>query len=1079
LGLEQTNRSWDGGFCAGAWGKMEIDADVFWSRVKNIKHEWSSQKKVEGSVWEGVDAVCSTVGKPNKTDSVYFSESLHRYLFGVLMTNTIILMTEDKLTILSTAKKIELLKPVAAKYPDGSKTVGKLELLQFAKENMDQSFDNLISLIKTSGDGKRLSTLVKEGANGKFAEEWKSKLEGSGLDLVDLNAGLQSVLISKDEAEIKAIRKSALLVNRCLKKVFIKRMEDIFENDEKKSHKDMAQLLSDKLSNPAKMKVKLDSDDVELSMPPLVQSGGKYNLTIGTESDERNLSSDVMTCQLGVVYKEYHSLITRTFFVNPTSEQEKTYKLLVKAFSLLQKKLVPGAELGAVYDEVTGLVEKENPELRKCMGRTLGWGTGLDVRFPAFAIRSGNKRRVVDNMAFMIQVTFNNVALSDSDKAAHPTIEGGKYSCSIANTVLATGGGCEALTDAKFDFDDIHYNFKDSSEEEEDDDEEEEEDEDAAEAKRLNALVNGKKTRVTRSQNKSKEQLEREKEAASLEARMAKAQDDLMKKKARNATSENKDMDVDKDEEEESAENVKLLNVYKNTQKYPRELHRNQIYCDKDNETVFVPVGGFHVPFHISTIKVVSKIDEERATLLRLNFYYPTTGHTFARDVPKSMRAVMTQLPNFNYVKEMSFRSKNAANLNAQFRAIKEMQKRVRARQKQIEQEADLVDQVDLVVSRDNRQRLPTLDDVSMRPTLKKGKCIGRVQAHQNGLRFRTNRGEIFDLIYSNVKHFFFQECKKELTVLIHFHLKHPVMVGRTKTYDVQFYTEVVEGSAALDQKKRNMHDPDEEEEERRERMLKKRLNKIFRNFCKELCDNADRNNQQIGVDSPNDFDVPFRKMAFQGVPNKEMVWLIPTVHCLVNLTETPFFVIALDDIEHIHFERVNNHTKNFDMVVILKTQMQPNSSVPQRITSIPIQSLETIRKWLYDKGDITFTAGSSALNWKNVMEGVYQEIEDGIFWENKDLDGEKKDLGWNFLKLEDEEEDEEEGSESDFSEGGGSSEASESSDNWDDDVDESSDDDDSDEEDDESGADWDELEKEAAASDARKKQTRHAWRRT
>ena len=42
----------------------------------------------------------------------------------------------------------------------------------------------------------------------------------------------------------------------------------------------------------------------------------------------------------------------------------------------------------------------------------------------------------------------------------------------------------------------------------------------------------------------------------------------------------------------------------------------------------------------------------------------------------------------------------------------------------------------------------------------------------QNGLRFISNKGEILDIMYSNVKHAIYQPCDKTTMVLVHFHLK-------------------------------------------------------------------------------------------------------------------------------------------------------------------------------------------------------------------------------------------------------------------------------------------------------------------
>ena len=53
------------------------------------------------------------------------------------------------------------------------------------------------------------------------------------------------------------------------------------------------------------------------------------------------------------------------------------------------------------------------------------------------------------------------------------------------------------------------------------------------------------------------------------------------------------------------------------------------------------------------------------------------------------------------------------------------------------------------------------------------------------------------------------------------------------------------------------------------------------------------------------DVDVPFREIAFQGVPFRTNVLLQPTTDCLVHLTDPPFLVITIADIEIAHLERV------------------------------------------------------------------------------------------------------------------------------------------------------------------------------
>ena len=55
--------------------------------------------------------------------------------------------------------------------------------------------------------------------------------------------------------------------------------------------------------------------------------------------------------------------------------------------------------------------------------------------------------------------------------------------------------------------------------------------------------------------------------------------------------------------------------------------------------------------------------------------------------------------------------------------------------------------------------------------------------------------GESLDVTFSNIRHAFFQESDNELITLVHFTLKDPIMAGKKKVTDVQFYTEVMENN--------------------------------------------------------------------------------------------------------------------------------------------------------------------------------------------------------------------------------------------------------------------------------------------
>lgn len=320
------------------------------------------------------------------------------------------------------------------------------------------------------------------------------------------------------------------------------------------------------------------------------------------------------------------------------------------------------------------------------------------------------------------------------------------------------------------------------------------------------------------------------------------------------------------------------------------------------------------------------------------------------------------------------------------------------------------------------------------------------MEIHQNGLRYADHRGSQIDILFSNVKNLFFQPCTSELIVIIHIHLKDPIMIGKKKAKDVQFYREATD--MAFDEtgnrkRKHRYGDEEEFEQEQEERRRRAQLDKLFKSFAEKIQSAAP---EGFGV------DIPFRELGFQGVPSRSNVLCQPTTDCLVQLTEPPFMVIALDEIEIVHLERVQFGLKNFDMVCVFKDFRRPQV----QINTIPVESLENVKDWL-DSVNITYTEGPLNLNWGTIMKTVIADPHQFF-----------KDGGWSFLTMEsDNESDDEEEEESAFemsdSELAVSDESSEDESDFDDDA---SADEGSASDDESGGEDWDELEKKAKKKD-------------
>ena len=145
-----------------------------------------------------------------------------------------------------------------------------------------------------------------------------------------------------------------------------------------------------------------------------------------------------------------------------------------------------------------------------------------------------------------------------------------------------------------------------------------------------------------------------------------------------------------------------------------------------------------------------------------------------------------------------------------------------------------------------------------------------------------------------------------------------------------------------------------------------------------------------------------------------------PTKYCLIAISEFPFFVIDIDDIEAVHFERVQFGIKNFDMAIIFK-----DFTNFKRINSIPIEHIENIKDYLDEIG-IIYSEGVVPMNWTNVLQQIREGFEDFLeegAWKFLQDDGEESGEGGEdeededqSFSLDSEEEEDEDEDESDYS---------------------------------------------------------------
>jgi nucleosome binding factor SPN SPT16 subunit len=180
---------------------------------------------------------------------------------------------------------------------------------------------------------------------------------------------------------------------------------------------------------------------------------------------------------------------------------------------------------------------------------------------------------------------------------------------------------------------------------------------------------------------------------------------------------------------------------------------------DNKHESVLLPIYGILVPFHILMIKNASATQENEHHFIRINFNFGTSWEPGALH-PKSIT-----------IKEMSFRTANAHHATSIVRDIKTLKSLIQQRDKEKAERATLVKQEKLIHSKVGvtlfeantcdlhvnllksllmQSRVHSLKEIWMRPAFagKGRKVPGQLEAHVNGFRYRTPKGEEVDVMY-------------------------------------------------------------------------------------------------------------------------------------------------------------------------------------------------------------------------------------------------------------------------------------------------------------------------------------------
>ncbi|KAK0728654.1 FACT complex subunit-domain-containing protein [Lasiosphaeria miniovina] len=1013
--------------------EIKIDGKVFQERISHFINAWKADKRSGDALFNGVSSILILMGKVDDTNPEFHkNNAMHFWLLGYEFPTTLMLLTLDTIYILTTQKKAKYLDQIkGGRFP--------VEVLVRGKDSTENEmlFVKITDAIKAAG--KKVGVLSKDASKGPFIDEWKKLFAENCKDAeeVDVSHALSVGAFSvKDEGELRAMRTSSKACVALLTPYFLDEMSNILDQEKKIKHSALADKVYNKLEdvkfwktvelpNRQKLPADLDPEQLDWILGPVVQSGGKFDLKWQSDSDNDVLHPGVIIAAMGLRYKSYCSQVARTFMVDPNKSQESNYKFLLAVHNLILKEIRDGVVVKDVYAKALALVRSKKPDLEKHFLKNVGYGIGLENKDPTLILNSKNSRALKDGMTLCVTTGFNDIQNpSAQDKNSKV------YSLVLTDTIRVTTSEPVVFTgEAPVDVDATSFFFKDD-----------EEAQPTPKKEKRDSRVGAVATKNITSTRLRSERTTTVVDDADKKRRAH--QKELATKKQKEGLAKYSESTADENGVE--MKKFKRFESYKRDNQFPPKIRDMGIVVDQKNATVILPVMGRPVPFHINTIKNAGKSEEGDWSFLRINFLSPGQGVGRKDDQPFEDASA-------HFVRSLTFRSLDGERYGEITNQISNMKRDAVKKEQEKKDMEDVVEQDKLVEIRNRRPAV--LDNVFIRPAMEGKRVPGKVEIHQNGIRYQSplSTTQRVDILFSNVRHLFFQPCTHELIVIIHIHLKDPIIIGnKKKTKDVQFYREATDiqfDETGNRKRKYRYGDEDEFEAEQEERRRRADLDRLFKGFAEKIAE-AGRNE---GIE----VDMPVRDLGFQGVPFRSNVYIQPTTECLIQITEPPFMVITLEDIEVAHLERVQFGLKNFDLVFIFKDFTR----TPSHINTIPVESLEDVKEFL-DSSDIAFSEGPLNLNWSVIMKTVTADTHQFF------IDG-----GWGFLQNESDNEDdgEEMSEESNFeiseSELEEASESSEEDSDFDSQASAEASDD-ADASDEEEGEDWDELERKAKKRD-------------
>jgi nucleosome binding factor SPN SPT16 subunit len=261
-----------------------------------------------------------------------------------------------------------------------------------------------------------------------------------------------------------------------------------------------------------------------------------------------------------------------------------------------------GVACNTVYNKALAAVKSKFPELVDHFVKSVGYGIGIEGRDSSLNLSAKNTKIIRAGMTLCVSVGFHNLENPKPQDKQSKT-----YSLLLIDTVRVTNGDVNVLTGAcSKDNEHVAFYFKDEPEEKV-------KEKKAAPKQVTNTAILKTKLRGERKEvDEGSEQRRKEHQKALHEAK----QQEGLERYAKEGESGGGD----------KKKAIKRFESYKRDAQLPSSVKDLKIVVDVRNQTIILPIFGRPVPFHIATVKNVSKSDEDEFTYLRINLLSPGQG---------------------------------------------------------------------------------------------------------------------------------------------------------------------------------------------------------------------------------------------------------------------------------------------------------------------------------------------------------------------------------------------------------------------------------------------------------------------